>query len=69
MIRLECTGKCQSCELLELEIFNLYAGDEIVDRQVRCRHEDTCRRMEEHLREELRKEEARREAILQDFHV
>lgn len=69
MIRLECTGKCQSCELLELEIFNLYAGDEIVERQVRCRHENTCRRMEEHLREELARREANREEILQDLYV
>ena len=69
MFELKCPEKCASCEHLDLEITNLYAGDQIVERVIRCSNEDLCEYFERRLREELRKEEARRETILQNLYV
>lgn len=58
MFELKCPEKCSSCEHLDLEITNLYAGDKIVERLIRCSNENLCEYFERRLLEELRKEEA-----------
>lgn len=58
MFELKCPAKCTGCRLLDLEITNLYAGDQVVDRLIRCRNEGVCEYFEARIRRALAEKEA-----------